>query len=203
MAFLDTRMRRMAQFSYVPSPDPTPATAAPTSSLPEPSPLVSADAAPSLSTSPAADAATARAPTPPSSAGADPFATLPTFDVGVGAGTGLVPPPLPALMPSQPETLVAIASTEALTSLVVQAETLALDPLALDPLALDPLALDPMSYAAQLPHGALGNVDAAAADLLRPLLREWLSENMPRIVEKALRIEVAKGIVASPTSTKE
>jgi cell pole-organizing protein PopZ len=34
-------------------------------------------------------------------------------------------------------------------------------------------------------------VESAAADLLRPVLRQWLSENMPRIVEKALRIEMA------------
>jgi cell pole-organizing protein PopZ len=30
-----------------------------------------------------------------------------------------------------------------------------------------------------------------AVDLLRPLLKQWLTENMPRIVENALRMEVA------------
>lgn len=34
-------------------------------------------------------------------------------------------------------------------------------------------------------------VEHATAELLRPVLRQWLSENMPRIVEKALRIELA------------
>ncbi len=49
-----------------------------------------------------------------------------------------------------------------------------------------------------LPHGNLGNlthqhagsaVDDAAAQLLRPMLRQWLQENMPKIVEKALLSE--------------
>lgn len=35
-------------------------------------------------------------------------------------------------------------------------------------------------------------VESAAAELLRPMLRQWLSNNMPRIVEKALRIELAE-----------
>lgn len=46
-----------------------------------------------------------------------------------------------------------------------------------------------------LPEGdeaqASGPVEDATADLLRPMLRQWLSENMPRMVEKALHIEVA------------
>ncbi len=47
------------------------------------------------------------------------------------------------------------------------------------------------------------SLDDTVADLLRPMLRQWLSENMPRIVEKALRIEVAesvRGIVPPPKS---
>ena len=34
-------------------------------------------------------------------------------------------------------------------------------------------------------------LDDTAAELLRPMLRQWLDSNMPRIVEKALRIELA------------
>ena len=34
--------------------------------------------------------------------------------------------------------------------------------------------------------------DDTAADLLRPMLRQWLDSNMPRIVEKALRLELAE-----------
>lgn len=33
-------------------------------------------------------------------------------------------------------------------------------------------------------------LDGAAAELLRPMLRQWLAENMPRIVEEALRSEL-------------
>jgi cell pole-organizing protein PopZ len=33
-------------------------------------------------------------------------------------------------------------------------------------------------------------MDRAAAELLRPMLRQWLADNMPRIVEDALRSEL-------------
>ena len=39
-------------------------------------------------------------------------------------------------------------------------------------------------------------IEDMVAELLRPMLREWLAENMPRIVEKALRIELAEGLKA-------
>lgn len=38
------------------------------------------------------------------------------------------------------------------------------------------------------------SVEDLVAELLRPMLRQWLDENMPRIVEKALRIELANGL---------
>ena len=46
---------------------------------------------------------------------------------------------------------------------------------------------------------AMGGVETrtledTVAELLRPMLRQWLDENMPRIVEKALRIEVADSV---------
>ncbi len=34
-----------------------------------------------------------------------------------------------------------------------------------------------------------GGVEDAAAQLLRPILKQWLTENMPKIVEKALMNE--------------
>ena len=37
--------------------------------------------------------------------------------------------------------------------------------------------------------GMNGGVEDAAAQLLRPILKQWLTENMPKIVEKALRSE--------------
>ena len=37
-------------------------------------------------------------------------------------------------------------------------------------------------------------VEDIVAELLRPMLRQWLAENMPRMVEKALRVELAEGL---------
>ncbi len=37
-------------------------------------------------------------------------------------------------------------------------------------------------------------LDETAAELLRPLVREWLDKNMPRIFERALRIEMAESV---------
>ena len=37
-------------------------------------------------------------------------------------------------------------------------------------------------------------IEDATADLLRPMLRQWLAENMPRMVEKALSIELAESV---------
>ncbi|MEZ5851913.1 MAG: DUF2497 domain-containing protein [Hyphomicrobiaceae bacterium] len=59
---------------------------------------------------------------------------------------------------------------------------------------------------------AIGTVPAAqpagrtledtVAELLRPMLRDWLDANMPRIVEKALRVELANSIDAKPNGSK-
>lgn len=37
-------------------------------------------------------------------------------------------------------------------------------------------------------------IEDTTADLLRPMLRQWLAENMPRMVEKALSIELAQSV---------
>jgi cell pole-organizing protein PopZ len=36
------------------------------------------------------------------------------------------------------------------------------------------------------------SLEDAVADMLKPLLQQWLAENMPRIIEKALRVEMAR-----------
>ena len=46
--------------------------------------------------------------------------------------------------------------------------------------------------ASSVPGGAPPKMDRAAAELLRPMLRQWLAENMPRIVEDALRSELTE-----------
>lgn len=43
-----------------------------------------------------------------------------------------------------------------------------------------------------------GDVEDAAAQLLRPILRQWLSENMPKIVEKALMTETGRPTHVGP-----
>lgn len=44
-------------------------------------------------------------------------------------------------------------------------------------------------------------IEDATADLLRPMLRQWLAENMPRMVEKALHIEVAESVKTGKKTT--
>lgn len=59
--------------------------------------------------------------------------------------------------------------------------------------ALAAEAADPSSNAAGTgAEDASSNLDDTMADLLRPMLRQWLDENMPRIVERALRVEMAQ-----------
>jgi cell pole-organizing protein PopZ len=41
---------------------------------------------------------------------------------------------------------------------------------------------------------AVRTLEDTVTDLLRPMLRQWLDANMPRIVEKALRVELAEGV---------
>lgn len=43
-------------------------------------------------------------------------------------------------------------------------------------------------------NGRVKTLEDTVAELLRPLLREWLENNMPRIVENALRLEVADSV---------
>lgn len=44
---------------------------------------------------------------------------------------------------------------------------------------------------AQAPSRTL---EDAVAEMLRPMLQQWVSDNMPRIIEKALRVEVARNV---------
>jgi cell pole-organizing protein PopZ len=42
-------------------------------------------------------------------------------------------------------------------------------------------------------------LEDTVADLLRPMLKQWLDTNMPRIVEKALRVELAHKAEKTPS----
>ena len=50
--------------------------------------------------------------------------------------------------------------------------------------------------AVAIADGGERTLDDTVAELLRPMLRQWLADNMPRIVEKALRIEIAQNLGA-------
>ena len=66
---------------------------------------------------------------------------------------------------------------------------------AVAPAPLPTLSSPPSASNAAVPAvGAVGAIEDATAELLRPMLRQWLSDNMPRMVEKALHIEVAESV---------
>lgn len=71
-------------------------------------------------------------------------------------------------------------------------------PVAMPPPPLPPA--EPIQHAlAVVPpsgHEETGTIEDTTADLLRPMLRQWLADNMPRMVEKALHIEIAESIKA-------
>ncbi|MEQ1697063.1 MAG: DUF2497 domain-containing protein, partial [Hyphomicrobiaceae bacterium] len=46
-------------------------------------------------------------------------------------------------------------------------------------------------------------LDDTAAELLRPMLRQWLDDNMPRIVERALRIELTQAVTITDQTPPE
>lgn len=66
---------------------------------------------------------------------------------------------------------------------------------------LDPALDAPVATAEPRPEGAAADVppvsaaprslEDAVAEMLRPMLKQWLDDNMPAIVEKALRVELA------------
>jgi hypothetical protein len=46
-------------------------------------------------------------------------------------------------------------------------------------------------------------MEDAVADLLRPLLKTWLAENMPKIVERALRREMSERLLPGQKSPRD
>ena len=59
-----------------------------------------------------------------------------------------------------------------------------------------PLRHPMQQSAADVPAPQAGGMEDAAAQLLRPILKQWLTENMPKIVEKALRSEAGDSFPA-------
>jgi cell pole-organizing protein PopZ len=57
------------------------------------------------------------------------------------------------------------------------------------------LVAQPLLPAVQEVHPqAIRTLEDAVAEMLKPLLQRWLSDNMPRIIERALRVEAASGM---------
>jgi hypothetical protein len=75
--------------------------------------------------------------------------------------------------------------------------SMAAKPTPVEPPKPEPAPKPAMVEPPRLPEGPVvartGGVEDAAAQLLRPILRQWLTENMPKIVEKALRDETGRG----------
>ena len=47
------------------------------------------------------------------------------------------------------------------------------------------------------------SIEDAVVDLLRPMLRQWLDDNMPRIIEKTLKVELAESLKRSVTGAQK
>jgi cell pole-organizing protein PopZ len=57
------------------------------------------------------------------------------------------------------------------------------------------LVAQPLVPAVQEYHPqAIRTLEDAVAEMLKPMLQKWLADNMPRIIERALRVEAASGI---------
>ncbi len=70
------------------------------------------------------------------------------------------------------------------------------EPMVASPLHVAPVIAPPPPLPASGVAAGEAGIEDATADLLRPMLRQWLSDNMPRMVEKALHIELAESIKA-------
>ncbi|MBX9926278.1 MAG: DUF2497 domain-containing protein [Hyphomicrobiaceae bacterium] len=197
--------------SGAPSAAPAPSAAAPVApgtANPAPAPAPKAAAAP---------AAPAPAPSPPKPPAAKPAAAPPTAAAvkpAPSADASAKPAEAKAKAPAPPVAKTAAAPTNAAPTNAVAAKPTpppavqsppavqkppAQSPEASKPVApVEQAALEPMaSLPALVPSpgqdlAVPAGFDDTAADLLRPMLRQWLDSNMPRIVEKALRRELAE-----------
>lgn len=173
--------RRVDAVDTPPEASPSPSPAAETAPTPEPVAAEPPVVVPAMqSVAPEPTAAVAGIAVIPSSAATQPMTLAPSPAPVTVAPVQVTPPdpasgpaPVPALDPSAAATQAAAAPEPA-----------------------------PMATAAPAP-AHVRSLDDTVADLLRPMLRQWLADNMPRIVEKALRIEVAESmrtVVPQPKS---
>lgn len=104
---------------------------------------------------------------------------------------------IPAVGPGQPGKMAAPGIEKASVSPVTVAEPAAVSKPALMPDRAKPPAKPPVGELVTqvaAAGGAVRTLDDTIIDLLRPMIRQWLDDNMPRMVEKALRIELAASL---------
>ncbi|HPG89544.1 MAG TPA: DUF2497 domain-containing protein [Hyphomicrobium sp.] len=59
------------------------------------------------------------------------------------------------------------------------------------------------SVGPSIPEGDVRSMEDTVAELLRPMLKAWLAENMPRIVERALRRELSEQLLIDTKAAAE
>ena len=134
-------------------------------------------------------------------------ATAPPAAVGKPAATTVAQPAAapssPVQAPAQAKPLAASAAPAEpkLDALGMLATAIAAAPKTVvqttEPAPKTGTGLVPASQVAvAIADGGERTLDDTVAELLRPMLRQWLADNMPRIVEKALRIEIAQNLGA-------
>jgi len=175
----------------VATPTPTSIPAAAASNTSEKKP-----AAPAAGTAPASAAANQSKPTQ-ASAGSVPAATPAapkpsSAPVANGAAAGS--PGASAI--AKPAAAAATAPVKTASTPVPVAE--AASPVA-KPAVLDKTKIARPPTASELtpstlPLGGVRTLDDTIIELLRPMIRQWLDDNMPRMVEKALRVELAASL---------
>lgn len=115
----------------------------------------------------------------PRSGHADPLATALATAASASAARLQSPSPAPSASPAS-------APAPAVAADGRNAETAAAISILAAPVAV-PAKASPASPEPEAPR----SMEDTVAELLRPMLRQWLDNNMPRIVERALRVELA------------
>jgi cell pole-organizing protein PopZ len=119
-------------------------------------------------------------------------ATLPPVRPGEAAVPAARPPmqsPVPPRAPAPPAPVALAAPAQ------VPAAVSALDALAAGLAAsnVSATAVPPGPLAESTAAGQpVRTLEDAIADMIKPMLQKWISDNMPRIIEKALRVEVGQ-----------
>jgi cell pole-organizing protein PopZ len=184
----------MAPFTMAPaSPFAMPSFAAPAEpALAEPAPVARAPLAPVTAASPVS-AAQPLAPEPPIAAA--PAASM-------AQQINLAPPVAPsptfaAAEPKQIEVEAATVAAQALDALALGLAASAASQAASFPLSspvVEPRAVPVANGTLEPVRQPVRTLEDAVAEMLRPMLQQWVTDNMPRIIEKALRVEMAKSM---------